>query len=210
MFLFCLFLLISINTEAWNFTPLINGSGIATNAAPTLAYNAGFLTNSSGQVIAVTNNYFLGTVPGASNVMFYLGGSGNLQPGLGTNGFLPSVLIFPDGGTSPNGVGGFPNTLYGPYNNMIVGSTFNLVATNATSTTVTYQFAGTIDGTFFQTNAFQMTFVVPVNSLSPTNGIETFSFTSGGWPAYALQQINNPGAAAMTNLVLEVNGKPGL
>lgn len=185
---------LAISAEAGNYTTLLNGNFYTNN---NVAYNSG--TNGIG---VVTNNFQLGTIPGSSNVFWYLSTTVGAQPGKGTNGYLPSTGFAPQGN--------YPNTLYGPYNNTLVGGIFQLVATNSLSTTVTAQFAGSIDGLYWQTNAFSLAWIVPVNSLSPTNGLETYGFTSGAWPYYALQQINNPGANAVTNFVLEATGKPGL
>lgn len=183
------------------FFTLMNGNLYTNN---NVAYNSGL--NGAG---AVTNNFQLGTCPGSSNILFALTPSSGQQPQLGTNGFLPSAEVNSDGGTPPNFIGGFPNTLYAPWNNTCIGVYGSLVATNATSTAVVFQFATSIDGTIWQTNYQTVTMTVPVNSFSPT-GLVTSTFTTGGNCYVALQQINNPGTAALTNIVVELNGKPGL
>ena len=192
-------LLLSLAAKA-TYIPLLLPGTTNNNAA----YNSG--TNGFG---AVTNNFQVGVVPGASNVLWQLSSTLNAQPFLGTNGYLPALVFYPNGGVGGLGVG-FPNTLYGPFNNTLIGFGFNLVATNASSTTVTVQWAGSLDGVYWQTNLITQTYVVPVNSLAPTNGIETIQYTALAWPMIALQQVNNPGVAAVTNMIIEVNGKPGL
>lgn len=195
------FAAVALASHASIFFTLLNGNLYTNN---NVAYNSG--TNGPG---VVTNNFQLGVVPGASNVFWALTQQSGQQPQLGTNGFLPSAEVNADGGTPPTFIGGYPNTLYAPWNNTTIGVYGNLVATNASSTSVTFQFATSIDGTVWQTNYQTMTMVIPVNSLVPTNLI-TSSFTSGGNCYIALQQINNPGVAALSNIVVEVNGKPGL
>ena len=206
LFLF-VFIFLVAQAYAGNYSILMSGAG---------STNVGWALNSGTNTSSVnTNNYFPYTVPGASNVLFTLSTSFGAVPPVpsgyltntppGTNAWpptLPAVVFNPQGN--------YPNTLYGPYNNALLVETFNLMATNATSTTITEQFAGTVDGVLWQTNALTLTYVVPANSLTPTNGIESCQWTTTAWPIYALQQINNPGVAAMTNIVMEVNGKPGI
>ena len=166
------------------------------------AYNAGFVTNSSGQVIQVTNNFQIGTSPGSSNVFYYLSGNFGAQPGLGTNGYLPAEVF--------NSEAGYPGTLSGPNNFIGVVIAGNLVATNSTSTAIVAQFAGSVDGTLWFTNYLTVGFTVPINSTVPAGTVVQTNIQLGGVSYLALQQINNPGTAALTNILIEVNGKAGL
>ncbi len=162
-----------------------------------VAYNSG--TNGAG---TVTNNFQLGVVPGSSNVLWYLGAGMGLQPGLGTNGYLPSAGIIPQGN--------YPGTLYGPFSNMGILTTASLTATNASSTTITIRYAGSIDGSLWYTNFYVQTYIIPVNSLTPAIPIAYSNVVTAGMPFINLQQIDNPGVAALTNIIIEASGKPGL
>lgn len=201
------FMLLVFSAQAGNVTTIINGNFLGTNNNVALYSN----TNTLG---SITNNYQNGTVPGASNVLYFLSINNGSLPPITTTNALGSIggtnawpPVLPAASFSPQGL--YPNTLYGPYNNFVLGGYCTLMATNATSTAIIAIFAGSIDGIYWQTNVLVLPLTVPINSFSPTNFI-TINTTSGGWSYYALQQVNNPGVAALTNLVLEANGKPGL
>ncbi|MDE2099878.1 MAG: hypothetical protein KGL39_21675 [Patescibacteria group bacterium] len=162
-------------------------------------YNAPITgTNSSG---VITNNFQLGTVPGSSNIMWQLSASQGSQPFNGTNGFLPSAGITAIG---------YPGTLYGPFNNLSITTQAALVATNASSTTITFRFAGSNDGNLWLTNYFVQSYVIPINSTTPVIPVAITNITLGGLPYFALQEIDNPGASAVTNIVIQATGKTGL
>jgi len=218
--LLIIFALFALSAQAFNYTTLINGN-LYTNVNAAL-YST---TNSSG---TITNNFQLGTVPASSNVVFYLSSSAGALPPItttnalgsagGTNNWppvLPAQPFYPGGGVNGSGVGGYPNTLYGPYNNLLVAITYQSVFTNNVAGVATFIFAGSIDGVLWQTNLFSLALTTPVYSgagtgLAPTNGIEYVAFASAAWPIIALQQINNAGTNAITNIVVEVTGKPGI
>jgi hypothetical protein len=184
-------LAVALPAHAVTYT-LVNGTYYTNN---NVAYNSG--TNGAG---TVTNNFQLGTVPGASNVLWYLSGSIGAQPGGGTNGFLPSAGIMPQGN--------YPNTLYGPWDNTSIITKMSLMATNATSTTITVQFAGSIDGQIWYTNYYTQTYIIPINSLTPVIPV-AYSNVVTHLPYFALQEIDNPGVSALTNIVIQASGKPG-
>jgi len=160
-------------------------------------------TNGSG---IYTNTFQNGQVPGASNIVYQLAGSTGLQPNFGTNGFLPSAV---------DNLTGYPNTLYGPQNYVTIVTTGNLLATNATSTAVVFRFAASADGGtgsagLWVTNYAVVTLTIPINATSSTQPCSTNTVATGGWNYLALQAIENPGVSALTNIVVEVSGKPGL
>jgi hypothetical protein len=192
MLLICLFILIGISAARAVTYSLVNGPAYTNVNA---AYNSG--TNGSG---AVTNNFQVGVVPGASNVLWYLSGSIGAQPGGGTNGFLPSAGFAPQGN--------YPGTLYGPWDNTSIIMSGALTATNATSTTITARFAGSIDGAIWYTNYYVQTYIIPVNALTPVIPV-AYSNVVTHLPYFALQQIDNPGVAAFTNIVIQASGKSG-
>ena len=205
-------LLFASSAKAGNYVTLINGNLYTNN---NVALYSG--TNSAG---TITNNYQLGIVPASSNVLFNLSSvAGSLPLAIAlTNSYppvLPAEVFFPNGGVNGSS-GGYPNTLYGAYNNTLIGIYYSMTATNIGITSVAFIFAGSIDGVLWQTNALTMVTTVPASTiaapqLSPTNMI-TYSFTSAAWPMYALQQINNSTntVSAITNIVIEVTGKPGI
>ena len=86
------------------------------------------------------------------------------------------------------------------------------MATNATSTAVVFRFAGSVDGVLWATNAFVFTYTIPINSLTPNNVPSSVltNTATGALPYMCLQDIENPGVSALTNIVVEVSGKPGL
>ena len=167
-----------------NFNAVLNASPSATNSVGT-----------------ITNNFQLGQVPGASNVWFQLSSVQGSQPYLGTNQYLPASVA--------NIEGSYPGTLAGPINKITIGAYASLMVSNATSTATVIRFAGSIDGVYWQTNVAALTLTIPVNSTTPTNFI-TATLESYGWAYFGLQDIENPGVAAMTNIVVEINGKSGL
>ncbi len=193
----CLFA--GLEIQAANFTYLMNGPASTVINAP---LNGG--TNTSG---VFTNTFQVGQVPGASNIVFQLAGGNGIQPLNGTNGFLPSAYF--------NSEPGYPGTLYGPNNFTTIAITGNLLATNASSTAIVFRFAANIDDATYPaglwvTNYAVITLTVPVNGLVSTQPVVTNTIAMGGWKNLALQAIENPGASAITNIVIEVNGKPGL
>lgn len=186
---------------------LLNGN-LYTNA--NAVYNQiASATNSSG---VYSNNFQLGVVPGASNVFWTVSNVAGTQPTYTmtnpTPSFLPA-LPFPLAGTPPTGIGGYPNTLYGPANNVTISVSGALMATNGSSTTITFTFAG-YDGTLITSNYLSMGYIVPINSTTATVPTLTTNITTGGMPWLILQNINNPGVAAFTNAVIDLNTKPGI
>lgn len=165
----------------------------------TAAYNNAAGLNSSG---AVTNNYIIGTVGGASNVFFYLSGTTGTQPALGTNSYLPAAAVSPQGT--------YPGSLYGPYNNMAVVVSANIMATNATATSISFRFAGSIDGVNWFTNFYVHNYNIPTTSTTAVTPITYSNVVTYAVPFICLQEIDNPGVAAVTNILVEVSGKPGL
>ena len=156
-------------------------------------------TNTAG---AVTNNYQNGQVPGASNVLYQLSTSLGDQPYRGTNIYLPALPI--------SMRGNYPNSLTAPSRMLSVEISGYLMATNATSTAVVFQFAKTDSGKVWMTNAFTAAYTIAVNSTTPTGIVWMTNIDTGGDGFYALQQINNPGVAALTNIIINMESKPGL
>lgn len=188
----------ALNSNAGNFITMLDGR---LYTAPNVPLYGG--TNTSG---IYTNTFQNGQVPGASNVVYQLAAGNGLQPNFGTNGFLPSSFV--------NLEAGYPGTLYGPQNFTTIIASGNLMATNASSTAVVFRFAANIDSAAYPTglwitNYAVLTMTIPVNTLNSTQPV-TNTFSTGGWANLALQAIENPGVAALTNIVIEVNGKPGL
>jgi len=198
-----------LNIQAANFVTLMNGYSTTNVSAP---LNGG--TNSSG---IYTNTFQVGQVPGASNVVFQLASSSGQQPYNGTNGYLPSSVVSLQGN--------YPGTLYGPQNFTTIICNGSIMSTNASSTAVVFRFATSVDAAtpasgstsvtlaggpaLWVTNYAVLTLTIPVNSFAATQPV-TNTIATGGWTTLALQAIENPGAAALTNIVIEVNGKPGL
>lgn len=176
---------------------LLNGN---TSTNFNAIYNAAAsATNSTG---VITNNYQNGQVPGASNVFYTVSSLTGAQPQLGTNGFLPSLVL--------NVKGGFQNSLTAPARAVTIALGGQLMATNATSTTVTFQFfAYDASGLVLQTNYQTATLIFPGNSVTATN-VQFTSFDSQALGYVGLQQINNPGVAALTNIVVDIHSKSGL
>ena len=197
------------------------GMGVAFGIALVMPATAGLVTLLDGRTSSVinvplyggtngsgiyTNTFQNGQVPGASNIVYQLAGSTGLQPNFGTNGFLPSAV---------DNLTGYPNTLYGPQNYVTIVTTGNLLATNASSTAVVFRFAASADGGtgsagLWVTNYAVLTLTIPVNAIGSTQPCQTNTVATGGWNYLALQAIENPGVSALTNIVVEVSGKPGL
>lgn len=144
-----------------------------------------------------TNTLQLGVVLGAATNSHNMGV---------TTGVQVNTNQWPSLGFSPQG--GFPNTLQGPYAQVQIGVYGELPATNATSTSITIRWAGSIDGTLWQSNYLQTVYVIPVNT--KLQGLYLTNTQTGPLPYMCVQQIENPGVAFLTNLVIQVSGKPGL
>ena len=172
----------------------LNGNSY-TNA--NAAYNSG--TNSSG---VVTNNFQLGVVPGASNVLWQLSKTQSAQPYLGTNGYLPALTF--------SALGNFPNSLTAPTRNVSIELGGVLTATNATSTAVVFKFAASNSGVNWLTNYYSFTYTIPVNATNIATGCLLTNIDMGGTATLCLQEIDNPGVAALTNIVVNMTGKSGL
>jgi hypothetical protein len=167
-----------------------------------VAYNAPWGTNSSGNMV-VTNNYYNGQVPGASNVFYQVSTLNGAQPYFGTNGYLPALVL--------NLKGGFENSLTAPAKDCTIAVNASLMATNSTSTALTFQFYGMdADGLVVETNLQTITLTIPVNSLGTTTNGTFQSFDTLALGYVGLQQINNPGAAAVTNIIVSLHSKSGL
>lgn len=190
-------LLLMLSLSARAADALLNGPS-TTNQ---VAYNAPWGTNSSGAVV-VTNNYQNGQVPGGSNVLYQISTLNGAQPYFGTNSYLPSLVL--------NVKGGFENSLTAPARFVTIAVSGLLMATNSTSTAVQFQFYG-IDASGYvtQTNYQTATLIFPVNStVSTTNPF--VSFDTYGLGYVGLQQINNPGVSAVTNIIVGLHSKSGL
>jgi len=172
-------------SQAGNYISLINGLAY-TNATIVLqtATNA-WTTNQVGVVLGSTNNYY------------------NLAAGLGIQ---TNPTNQPSCGFSPQG--NYPGTLYGPFKNATFVKSAALTATNSSSTTLTFVYAGSIDASMWASNYYTETYIIPVNKKTIYAVATTNDF--GAMPIVALQEIDNSGVADVTNIVLEVNGKPGL
>lgn len=142
----------------------------------------GFLSGTNTTLVGVSN-LVTGTVQASFTNTF------NLNTGTGTQA---NTNLWPSQGFSPQAA--YPNTLYAPYRLADFGFQ------SAGGTALTYRFASTIDGTIWTSNAFSV--VVPSGAFFQTN------FDTQATPFYALQSIENTNASAVSNLVIEVNGKP--
>lgn len=175
---------------AGNPVTLLNGT-LSTNPA-VIVYvgpqsgTTGMQTNVAGVVLASnTNTYSLAT-------------------GIGTQ---DANTNWPSAGWSPQG--NYPNTLYGPYNNMTMYLNYKLLGSSVG--TVTFRFAASPDGTYWVSN------YLAIQATNGTGGLAYAMLTPGltnittyGVPYYALQTIENTNAIAVSNIVIEVTGKPGL
>ena len=170
----------------------IFGLAISVQALPTtVLINGPLYTNATVVVGASTNQY--GVVLGAATNSF------NLSSGIGTQ---LNTNLWPSAGFS---LVGYPNTLYGPFSTACIAINGALTATNASSTTITYRFAASNDGTLWVTNYASYTQVIAVNSTTATMTLTNVNF--GAIPYLALSSIENPGVAAVTNIVISVSGK---
>lgn len=151
-------------------------------------------TNSSG---VITNNASTGVVLGASTNFFNLSS---------TSGNQPNTNLWPSVGWTM--LTSYPNTYAPPANNLTLYTAGALTATNATSTAITFRYAGSVDGSLWVSNYFVQTYTVAINSFTP--GPILTNTTTGALPFVALQEIDNPGVAAFTNALLEASAKPGL
>jgi hypothetical protein len=144
-----------------------------------------------------TNTIYPGVVLGLATNTY------NLYNGIG---YQANTNLWPSVGFSP--LGSYPNTVYGPFRNVEFYIAGDLQATNTTSTAVVYRFAGSVDGNRWVSNYYTFTETVAVNTKSP--GAWITNFDTGAMPYISLQTIENPGANALTNIILIENGKPGL
>ena len=183
--LICIASLLQYANAAGSYVTFLNGTQY-TNATQILQTGTNsWTTNQIGVVLGASTNTY------------------NLYPGLGTQ---LNPTNWPSAGTSPQG--NYPGTLEGPYNNMAFYTYAQLQATNASSTALVFQYAGSIDGYNWVTNYFSQTYTVAVNTLTP--GPVITNITTGGVSFIALYQIQNPGVSAVTNIIIEADGKPGL
>jgi hypothetical protein len=142
-------------------------------------------------------------VPGASNVFYQLSTTYGAQPSNGTNGYLPAFVL--------NAAGGYPDSLGGPTKNISIEINGSLMATNSSATAVVFQLAASDSGLVWSTNYKTYTLTIPINSTTLTASNCIFdTFNSGGVGNIALQQINNPGVSALTNITIWIGGKPGM
>lgn len=155
-------------------------------------------TNSSG---VYTNNALTGVVLGATTNFFNLSGSAQLPA---TS--QPNTNLWPSASWSL--LTTYPNTYAAASANLQFYFQLPLTATNATSTAVVLRFAGSVDGSLWVSNYFNYTYTIPVNTLN-AGGVLT-NINTGALPFIALQAIENPGVAAITNAVVEASQKPTL
>lgn len=189
---------VAILTASANSTVLLNGPAFtnATVVLQTGTNGAGgftYSTNQVGVVATTATNYYnmpalAGIVPGQSAI--------SVSQSNGTN--------WPSSGFP---LMGYPNTLYGPSSLLLDNKTVILNVTNSSSTLITFHYAG-FDGNQWTSNAFVQTITVPVNTLLVA---ASTNWTTGGWQAVCLQQVDNPGATgSLTNLYDAMACKPGL
>lgn len=103
---------------------------------------------------------------------------------------------------------GFPQTLYGPFNNLALYNQFTIMATNANGTqTVPFRFAASVDGSNAATSWFVWQCSIAANQ---TSFVGITNIQTGGYPFIILQSVDNTNATAVTNNLLEAAGKPDL
>ena len=192
-----LVVLIALSFSARATSVMLDGTS-STNV--NVAYNnpAGW----NATTFVATNNYQNGTVPGASNVMYELNTTYGTQTLHGTNAALPAFVI--------NTAGGYPGSMTGPGKNLAIEISGQLMATNATSTAVVFQFALTDSGKVWYTNFISAAYTVPINVTQLAGGVWLTNLDIGAHQYVALQQINNPGVAALTNIIIRMGNKPGM
>lgn len=176
----CACALVAFNADA-GLNQLINGT----------AY-----TTATVKIAGVTNQ--IGVVAGASTNVY------NLATGMGTQG---NTNLWPSAGFT---LVGYPNTLYGPADTVSIATTLSLTATNATSTDITFRYAGSDDGVRWVTNLFSVTYTVPVNVKTAANPTIQTNYSAGALSYISLYSIENPGVAAVTNITLTANTKTGI
>ena len=182
-------LLAVLTSAAGNYIGLITPS---TNL--TFSVGAGVNTNTAG---ALTNNQFSGVVANATTNYY------TLSTGIGTQS---ATNVWPSAGFT---LIGYPNTLYGPFNNTEFYINGGLLASNASSTAIVVRFAGSIDGANWYSNYFALPYTIPATAVT-TIGPWVTNTATGGMPFMCIQQVENPGANVLSNLTVEVVGKPGL
>jgi len=157
-------------------------------AYQTLVNGYAWTTNT---VLVGSTLYQNGVVLAASTNTFNLSGSTGSQ--LNTN-------LWPAAAQSIQG--GYPSTLNGParYEGIYLYAT----NTAGTATTYTVNFGGSVDGA--------SPYVTNILSLTATCGVPLYTnWDSGALPILNLQSVGNTnGAAALTNIVIQVTDKPGL
>jgi hypothetical protein len=101
---------------------------------------------------------------------------------------------------------GYPGTLYGPVNNVNIFYSLATVATNASTTNVTFIWGLSNDGTnvvSYHTDVI----AIPVISKAAT---WMTNFTTGGAGWLMEMSESNAGPAAVTNLIIEPGAKAGI
>ena len=176
-----------------NATTTVLISGPAAAGVTNIAVNG---TNyATGYVPAAATNYYnMPTVAAMGNNTSVASSQSN------TNQF-PSAAV---------SLTGYPNTLYGPANNVGFMTTINEQATNATTTIVKFVYAGS-DGYNWYSNYFAYTVTIPQSITTNLSAIWWTNVTTGALPFLALQEIDNTNASlVITNIVITASEKPGL
>ena len=160
------------------------GTTFSSQALMTTVVNGPAYTNAT--VLVGTNTLQNGVVAAVSTNYYNLAKGSGVQ--VNTNAW-PSAYV--------SAQGGFPGALGGP-------SRYEQFYINSTGTgTIPIVFAGTVDGSNFVTNFLTINY--PAGSPYMTN------VDLGALPGLGLYSVANTNAAtAVSNLLIEVSGKPGI
>jgi len=206
LLLVCLFAVTAFTARAGNLSGfLVNGPAFTTNTVlvGVTNYQNGVITPAWTNTFNTWTAYSPGgySISGTNAVISFSNPSAN---GFIVTGGQVNTNLWPV--RAVNLAAGYPGTLYGPVNNVNIFYSGSLIATNATSTSLVFTWASSNDGTNVFTTHTD-TIVVPI--LTKAFSYMT-NFTTGGAGWLMEQSEVNPGAAVVTNLVIEPGAKAGI
>lgn len=180
---------------------------VASAHAGVWAYLQNGYNYTNATVVANNTTWQIGTVAGLGTNTFntFIGASGGSGASYVISGSQANTNLLPV--YAINLAPSYPETIYGPINNLAIYTQINFQKTNAPGTgLVTFRYAGSIDGTNPVTSYFTQTISIPANT---SQGVGLTNFTTGALPYLLLQTEENTNGQAITNIVIEVGGKSG-
>jgi hypothetical protein len=180
-------------------TTLINGPATDFGYPTNLSASVGAGVNTNAATGALTNNVQIGVVAATSTNFYSLSGSLGVQS---------ATNLWPSAGFSP--AASYPGTVFGPFRLAEIYTAMTPMGSNATAATVIVRWAASVDGNNWVSNVFVQTYNSAINVTNIVGAPLLTNYDTVAIPFLCIQQIENNLGIPLTNVLIEINGKPGI